>query len=63
MYVCVCKGITESQVKQAIEDGADYKALRQDLGVATDCGQCGSFCKKMVSKTLQGVNFYEVSAA
>ena len=63
MYVCICKGITDSQVQQAIDNGADYKDLRQNLGVATDCGQCGSFCKNMVSKAKQSCTFYEASAA
>ncbi len=63
MYVCICKGITDSQIKQAIDNGADYKDLRQNLGVATDCGQCSNFCKKMLGNAKQGVNFYEASAA
>jgi len=63
MYVCICKGITDSQVQQAIDNGADYKDLRQDLGIATDCGQCGSICKNMVSKSKQTCAFYEVIAA
>lgn len=62
MYVCLCKGITERQVQQAIDDGADYKALREDLGVASDCGQCGNTCKEMV-KASQACAFYEVQVA
>ncbi|MFY0640306.1 MAG: (2Fe-2S)-binding protein [Bermanella sp.] len=58
MYVCLCKGITERQVQQAIDNGADYKALREELGVAGDCGQCGNICKEMV-KASQECAFYD----
>ncbi|WP_283786048.1 (2Fe-2S)-binding protein [Bermanella sp. WJH001] len=58
MYVCLCKGITERQVQQAIDNGADYKALREELGVAGDCGQCGNTCKEMV-KASQTCAFYD----
>ncbi|MFT5594268.1 MAG: bacterioferritin-associated ferredoxin [Oceanicoccus sp.] len=62
MYVCLCKGITERQVQQAIDNGADYKALREQLGVASDCGQCGNTCKEML-KTNQACTFYDAQVA
>jgi bacterioferritin-associated ferredoxin len=60
MYICLCKGITDSQVQTAISNGADYKTLRDQLGVASDCGQCGNFCKDMV-KSNQGVQYFSAS--
>jgi len=62
MYVCLCKGITESQVQQAINNGADYKTLREDLGLASDCGQCGNICKEMV-KTSRECAFYDAQVS
>jgi len=58
MYVCLCKGITERQVQQAIDNGADYKSLREELGVASDCGQCGNTCKQML-KASKECAFYD----
>lgn len=53
MYVCICKGVTDSQIQQAVKrEGADYKVVREQLGVATDCGQCGQ-CAKEVIKSCQ----------
>ncbi|WP_396589075.1 (2Fe-2S)-binding protein [Bermanella sp. R86510] len=63
MYVCVCKGITDRQIQQALEDGADYREIRSQLGVASDCGQCGNLCKQMVREHMDQSLFYEVSAA
>lgn len=49
MYVCLCKGITDSQIRQAIESGANsIKDLRRSLGVATQCGKCSCFTKEML---------------
>lgn len=41
MYVCLCKGITENQIRQAAADGATTLGqVRQTLGVSTECGKC-----------------------
>ena len=41
MYICVCNGITERQVQEAIAQGArDLPDLRAELGIATCCGCC-----------------------
>jgi len=65
MYVCLCKGITDSQVQEAIDNGADYKALREQLGIAQDCGQCGNTCKEMIkqNQNRQPCDFYEAQVA
>lgn len=41
MYVCVCQAVTDSQVREAVERGvASMRALREHLGVASECGRC-----------------------
>lgn len=41
MYICVCHGISEQQVREAIAAGAaDLSDLQAELGVATCCGSC-----------------------
>jgi len=43
MYVCVCKAVTDRQIRQAAADGArTLKDLRRELGVTRDCGRCAS---------------------
>lgn len=52
MYVCLCKGITDSDIKQAVEDGAaSFKEVRENLGVATNCGSCACAAKKLVKSS------------
>mgnify|MGYP000299154268 FL=1 len=43
MYVCVCKAVTDRQIRQAAEGGArTLSDLRRELGVTADCGRCAS---------------------
>lgn len=42
MYVCICQAVTERQVREAVENGVhSMRALREHLGVASECGKCG----------------------
>ena len=41
MYVCLCQGISESRLQQAIREGArSFEQLQTCTGVATCCGAC-----------------------
>lgn len=49
MYVCICKGITDHQIRAAVQQGADsMRAVRQNLGVASQCGKCGSLARDIM---------------
>ena len=53
MYVCVCKGITDTQIRAAVEDGASsLRDVRTTLGVASQCGKCGILTREIVRETL-----------
>lgn len=54
MYVCVCKAVTERQVRQAVSNGArSLKDLRRELGVTSDCGQCAA-CARQCLREMAG---------
>lgn len=41
MYVCLCYGITESQIRSAAEQGCDSVAeLTMRTGAGSNCGSC-----------------------
>jgi len=41
MIVCVCRRVTDHQIRQAAADGAvSLECLQFELGVATQCGRC-----------------------
>jgi len=53
MYVCLCKGITDSQIKDAVFGGASsLREVRKQLGVMSQCGKCGIMTKQIVEETL-----------
>ena len=57
MYVCVCKGITDTQIRAAVENGADsLREVCDTLGVASQCGKCIVLTRDIVRATLMDTN-------
>ena len=53
MYVCICHGITENQIRNAISDGVrSLPELRADLGVASCCGKCADCAQQVLHEVL-----------
>lgn len=43
MYICICKAVTDGQIRQAIHQGAcTRKQLIECLNVGRDCGKCNA---------------------
>lgn len=54
MYVCVCKAVTDTQIKQAINNGVcTRRQLFQCFGVGRDCGKCNKHVKELLDTHLQ----------
>lgn len=54
MYVCVCHGVTDSQVRKAVASGVQsLRGLRDQLGVASECGRCAR-CAHGILKECRG---------
>ncbi|MCR6651097.1 MAG: (2Fe-2S)-binding protein [Cellvibrionaceae bacterium] len=53
MYVCLCKGVTDSQIRTAAENGASIREIRDQLGVMTECGKCACLTKDIVRSSRQ----------
>jgi bacterioferritin-associated ferredoxin len=50
MIVCVCKAISDRQLRASIEAGNDsFDALQFEHGVATCCGRCEEMVHSMLS--------------
>ena len=50
MYVCICHGVTDSQIEAAIDDGATtMRMISEELNVGNQCGQCCSCAKKVLN--------------
>ena len=51
MYVCICNGIRESQVKQAIREGSKTPdQVQAKTGCGADCGSCIHRVNKMLEQ-------------
>ncbi len=56
MYVCLCKGITDTQIRAAVQDGASsLREVNNALGVASQCGKCGIMARDIVRESLDGL--------
>ena len=54
MYVCLCNGVTERAVREAVKSGArDLTDLRAMTGCATTCGSCGETAMDVVRDELK----------
>ena len=54
MYVCVCSGVTEQQVREAVCDGvSSVSELSARLGVAVACGCCRALATQILDETRQ----------
>lgn len=54
MYVCVCHAVTDSQIRQAVTQGAcSMRLLRQELNVASSCGKCACMTQELLKQSLQ----------
>ncbi len=53
MYICVCKAVTDKQIKVAIDKGArTRKQLYQCTGAGDVCGKCTRHIKQMLDENL-----------
>jgi bacterioferritin-associated ferredoxin len=49
MYVCICKGVTDHQIRDSVEAGArDWRDVQQDTGCGTQCGRCACTAKSIM---------------
>ncbi len=54
MYICVCHGVTSSQIDQAVRAGARQLGdLRNVLRVSAKCGRCESCALECLHSLLQ----------
>jgi bacterioferritin-associated ferredoxin len=55
MYVCICKQITCGQIRAAASQGIDsVRGLRDQLGVASQCGKCAGCARGILEQARSG---------
>jgi bacterioferritin-associated ferredoxin len=54
MIVCVCKAVSEKQIRTAVKGGANsLRDLTRQLGVGTCCGKCLPEAKSALAASLK----------
>ena len=52
MYVCICKAVTDKQIRRAAAKGVDnLYELRESLGVASGCGSCAGAAEAILRES------------
>ena len=55
MYVCICRQITCGQIRAAASEGiSTVRGLKQQLGVASQCGKCAGCARGVLEQALSG---------
>ena len=53
MYVCICKAVTDREIRSAVLDGArTVRDLRNQLGCTGQCGKCKQQVREIRDETL-----------
>lgn len=51
MYVCICAGVNDRQIKEAVHEGAcSLDQLAACLGVGTGCGCCREVAQEILDQ-------------
>ncbi|MDO4223958.1 MAG: bacterioferritin-associated ferredoxin [Acinetobacter sp.] len=51
MYVCLCRGITDQDIKNAVENGAEsFREVRDLLDLGTCCGRCAPEARAIIKE-------------
>ncbi|MEQ8407714.1 MAG: (2Fe-2S)-binding protein [Gammaproteobacteria bacterium] len=58
MYVCICRQITDNQIRDLCRNGASSLTdVRAQSGVASECGKCGKLAQTIVKEFAKSTQF------
>lgn len=56
MYVCLCKGITDRDIREKVDDGAStFAQVRRELDLASQCGKCALLAREVYNQEVNKV--------
>jgi bacterioferritin-associated ferredoxin len=64
MYICICHGVTDTQIEAAIDNGStSMKQLSSELKVGSQCGKCCQCTKRVLNRKLVQIATQELEVA
>lgn len=62
MYICICNAVTDSQIREALDDGATSIAdLNKTLSVGSCCGKSTRSARPIIKQYRSGMEIDELS--
>ena len=53
MYICLCRAVTDHQIRASVENDADsFRDVRNELDIGTCCGRCVPDARELIDETL-----------
>lgn len=53
MYVCLCKGITDGDIEDAVANGCrTVRELKRNFGLGSQCGRCTSHARDVLHESV-----------
>lgn len=63
MYVCNCKGVTDRDIREAVENGvSNLRSLRKCTGATGQCGKCAHHANAVLQEAISEAQYFEVMA-
>ena len=54
MYVCLCNGVTDKQIREAVQGGCDnLSSVRRKMSVGNQCGKCTKTARKVIQQEIE----------
>ncbi len=65
MYICICKKVTDHQIRKAVfdQDVGNLRQLRACLGACDQCGKCAADANKIIRSAAEEKTFLESHGA
>ena len=59
MYVCLCKAVTDQDIREAVDGGVHtVNQLADNCGVGTGCGRCQPMAQELIDQHLSEAQFH-----
>jgi bacterioferritin-associated ferredoxin len=56
MIVCVCRRVSDRDIRQAVLDGVrDFDTLQMETGVSTCCGRCEATARAVLAQSCEAI--------
>lgn len=61
MFVCMCYGITDKQIKNAVETHGvgNIRELKQVMSVGSQCGKCIELAQEIIDDTIMDESLFK----